>query len=52
LFLKDRCAIQFSCITVIIHSTLRMSRNYDSLAVPGILTRRYFFIPIFLRRLA
>jgi hypothetical protein len=23
-----------------------MSRNYDGLAVPGILTRRYFFIPI------
>ena len=41
------------CTTVILHSKPCMSRNYnDFMFARKILTRRYFSIPIFLRRLA
>jgi hypothetical protein len=39
--------ITASCITAIFSRQLRMSRNYNDLALPGILRRRYFFIAIF-----
>jgi hypothetical protein len=37
--------IHFPNITAIFRQ-LRMSRNYNGLALAGALTRRYFFIPI------